>query len=73
MKKVVTKNPETGVVESVQITMSNEEWDQTEFHKRYVALVRAEIEKLNKNEREAEAKWRRERGLPPIYRCSAAA
>ena len=73
MKKVETQNQETGVVESVVITMTNEEWNQTEFHKRYVALIRAETEKFKKREMEAEAKHRREHGLPPLIRRSAAA
>ena len=73
MKKVVITNPNMGALESVRVTMSHAEWNQTEFHKRYYSLVRAEVERRKKEQKEAENKRRKERGLPPLYRRSAAA
>ena len=73
MKKTMITDPERGVLESVRVTMSRAEWNRTEFHKRYCALVRAEVKRRKKEQKEAEDKRRRECGLPPLYRCSAAA
>ena len=65
MKKEVINNPYPGVLQIVKITFDNEK-EEAEFYKPYTDAVRKATEKYKREEREAIAKRRKERGLPPL-------